>query len=137
MVFVALCFFVTILSIIKYIVHVKHIDSLLKDVKSLPRIPLVGNLALFMGKSLQEVYEEFIRIILKEGTPFKAQIGPAFFVILDKPDDMKTVLMSQHCLDRPYIYDFIHRPFSILGQKCIHIFHFHATAHAIFYFNSF
>lgn len=95
----------------------KRIDNLLKDMKSLPRIPLIGNLTFFMGKSLH-VYEEFIGIILKEGTPFKAQIGPAFFVLLDQPEDMKTVLMSQHCLDKPYIYDFIHRPFSILAQKC-------------------
>lgn len=118
MVLAALCVFFVVLGLIKYISHVQNIESHMKDLKTLPRIPFIGNIAFFMGKSLQEVYEEFIQIILKSGTPFKAQIGPAFFILLDEPEDVKTVLMSPHCLDKPYIYDFIHSPFSLLGQRC-------------------
>lgn len=114
----ALCFILVGLCLIKYILHVRNVDNYVKDLKTLPRVPLIGNVAFFMGKSLQEVYEEFIRVILKNGTPFKAQIGPAFFILLDQPEDVKKVMMSQDCLNKPYIYDFIHSPFSLLGQRC-------------------
>lgn len=118
MVVAVLYLLLLVFGIIKYIRHVRRIDKYLKDIETLPRIPLIGNVTCFMGKSLQVLYEELYHIILRSGTPFKMQIGPSFYVILDQPEDVKTVVMSQNCLDRPYVYDFLRSPLSTLAQRC-------------------
>lgn len=108
-----------ICSLIKYIWHVRFTGSPVKKLKTLePWYPLIGNATLFMGKKLEDVMLELIQIVSVIGTPLKAQIGPAIFVVLDNPEDMKSVLMSSHCLDKPYIYDFTNTPLGLLAQRC-------------------
>lgn len=94
-------------------------ESYVKNLKSIsPRLPLIGNISLFMGKSMQNIYEEVVEVILRNPTPIKAQLGPAFFIIVDNPEDMKTVLTSSQCFDKPYPYDFFHLTSGILTQRC-------------------
>lgn len=108
-----------VLSVIKYIVHVQHMESYMKQIKSVsPRVPFIGNIPLFMGKSMQNVYEEVVEVVLRNTTPIKAQLGPAYFLIVDNPEDMKTILTSSQCFDKPYPYDFFHLPFGILTDRC-------------------
>lgn len=108
-----------ICSLIKYIWHVRFMESPVKKLKTIkPWYPLIGNATLFMGKKLEDVMLELIQIVSENGTPLKAQIGPAIFVVLDNPEDMKSVLMSSHCLDKPYIYDFTNTPLGLLAQRC-------------------
>lgn len=52
------------------------------------------------------------------GTPLKGYIGPVLCLSLDRPDDIKTVLMSSNCLDKPYLYQFYPRPCGILNARC-------------------
>lgn len=52
------------------------------------------------------------------GTPLKGYIGPVLCLSLDRPDDIKTVLMSANCLDKPYLYQFYPRPCGILNARC-------------------
>lgn len=117
MIFVVLLLILIVLGLVQYISHVQCMEEYLKDLQTLPRMPLIGNVKFFLGKSLQQMYEELNGILLEKGTPFKIQMGPAYFVVVDHPDDMKTILTSPHCLDRPYIYDFIYLPNSILTQR--------------------
>lgn len=125
MVILVLCIVLLVLGFIKYILHVQHMESYVKNMKSIsPRVPLIGNITLFMGKSMQNIYEEVIEVILRNKTPIKAQLGPAYFVIVDNPEDMKTILTSSHCYDKPYPYDFFHLTSGILTQRCkILLFH--------------
>lgn len=97
----------------------QHMESYMRHIKSVsPTFPLIGNFPLFVGKSMQSVYEDVIAIILQGATPMKAQLGPAYFVIVDNPEDMKTILTSSQCLDKPYTYDFFHLPYAIATQRC-------------------
>lgn len=119
MVILVLCIIFLVLGFIRYIFHVQHMESYLKSMKSIsPRIPRIGNIILFMGKSMQNIYEEVVEVILRNKTPMKAQLGPAYFIIVDNPEDMKTILTSPHCYDKPYPYDFFHLTSGILTQRC-------------------
>lgn len=119
MVFVLLCVFCLVLILIKYVLHVRHVDSYVKNVKSIsPPLPLIGNVRFLMGKSVQNVIEDSVQVILQHGTPIKAQIGPVTYVIVDRPEDMQTILTSTHCLDKPYIYDFFYAPTGLINNRC-------------------
>lgn len=119
MVFALLCVFCTVLVLIKYILHVRHVESYVKHVKSIaPRWPLIGNVSFFVGKSVQTIIEDSAKVILQNGTPMKAQIGPVIYVIADRPEDMQTILTSTHCLDKPYIYDFFYAPTGLINNRC-------------------
>lgn len=119
MIILVLCIIFMVSSFIKYILHVQHMESYVKNLKSIsPTLPLIGNISLFMGKSMQNIYEEVVEVILRNPTPIKAQLGPAFFIIVDNPEDMKTVLTSSQCFDKPYPYDFFHLTSGILTQRC-------------------
>lgn len=123
MIVLALCITFFVLSFIKYIFHVQHMESYVKNMKSVsPRLPFVGNITLFMGKSMQAIYEEVVEVILHNKTPIKAQLGPAYFIIVDNPEDMKTILTSSQCFDKPYPYDFFHLTDGILTQRCKSLF---------------
>lgn len=119
MIVLVLCITFFVLSFIKYILHVQHMESYVKHIKSVsPRLPLIGNITLFIGKSMQSIYEEVVDVILQNTTPIMAQLGPAYFIIVDNPEDMKTILTSSQCFDKPYPYDFFHLPYGILTQRC-------------------
>lgn len=119
MVFVLLCVFCLVLVLIKYILHVKHIESYVKNVKSIsPRLPLIGNVKFFMGKSVQNIIKDSAQVILQNGTPMKAQIGPVIYVIADRPEDLQTILTSTQCLDKPYIFDFFYASTGLINNRC-------------------
>lgn len=119
MIVVILLVFLLVFSLVKYVLHVQRIEKYVKNFATMePLVPFIGNVKLFMGKSLQQLYEELLVMLLRQGTPFRAQIGPSFFIVVDRPEDMKAILMSPHCLDKPYIYDHFRRPLSIITQKC-------------------
>lgn len=120
MVILVFCAVLFVLCCIKYVMHIVYMESYLKNMKSIsPQLPFIGNINLFMGKSLQTIFEEVFLVILKNSTPIKAQIGPAHFIIVDDPDDMKTILTSSQCLDKPYTYEFLHLPYGLVAQRCM------------------
>lgn len=115
-----LCVVFCVLALIKYILHVRHIESYVKNVKSISssRWPLIGNVQFFMGKSVQRVLTDGVQVILQNTTPLKVQIGPVTYIIVDRPDDMQTILTSTECLDKPYIYDFLYAPNGLISHRC-------------------
>lgn len=56
------------------------------------------------GTLLLQIIQETINI---SKTPFRCWIGTTLYVIVKEPDDIESVLKSQHCLNRGRIYDFI------------------------------
>lgn len=119
MVFGLLSVFCVVLVLIKYILHVQYIESHVKNLKSISsRLPLIGNVKFFMGKSVQNILEDSVQVILTNSTPMKAQIGPVIYVIADRPDDMQTILTSTCCLDKPYLYDFFYASTGLINNRC-------------------
>lgn len=119
MIILVLCTIIFVLGFIKYVLHVLYMESYVKNMKSIsPRMPLIGNTSLFMGKSLQIIYEEAMHVILRNETPIFAQIGPKYFFMVDNPDDIKTILTSSQCYDKPYIYDFFRLESGLISIRC-------------------
>lgn len=103
----------------KYIQHIWRMESYVKNVKSLSKtLPFIGNVGFFIGKSPQEAFETMNKFCFEKGTPWKMYFGPELVVSLDKPEDMKTILMSANCLDKPYNYDFYPSSSGILNERC-------------------
>lgn len=40
-------------------------------------------------------------------TPCRIWLGPILTIILGKPEDFQTILLSSKCLDKPYMYRFM------------------------------
>lgn len=119
MLLLGLCIIFIAFGVIKYILYVQHVENYVKHLKSVsPRWPFIGNVTFFMGKSMQHIYEEMIEVILRTKTPMKVKLGPAYFIIVDGPEDMNTILTSSQCFDKPYIYDLLHIPFAFGTQRC-------------------
>lgn len=92
-----------------YVSHLPTSDS---------RWPLLGSAGEMIGKDSVEIFAYGDRLIRQLGTPLKAWIGPMLNVTLDRPDDIKTILMSADCLDKPYMYRFMPSDIGILTVKC-------------------
>lgn len=106
-------------ALVKYVLHVNQMESYLKHVKTKqPWMPYIGNTSLITMKSVSDLFKESFEFALSNGTPFKANIGPVFYVVLDKPEDVKLILMSPACLDKPYSYSFYPLPLGLLTQRC-------------------
>lgn len=111
--------FLVVTGLIKYFLHMRHFESYVKHVKMGNRsFPFVGNAWSLIGKSTASLFKEITEVTKLNGTPLKGYMGPALVMSLDRPEDIKAVLMSQHCLDKPYLYQFYHRPSGILNQRC-------------------
>lgn len=105
--------------LIKYISYIKHMESYLKNVKTRqPWIPYIGNLNILTMKSYSDHFKEISEFVLNSETPLKANVGPIFQILLDKPEDVKSILMSSYCLDKPYHFKFFQLPLGLLTQTC-------------------
>lgn len=54
-----------------------------------------------------EIMDTLIAISSEVETPSQFWFGPKLVVVIGKPDDVKTVLTSMNCLEKPYIYKFL------------------------------
>lgn len=114
-----ICVILLTLALLKYVVHMRHIESYVKNLKSAkPFIPFFGHILKFITKSTSENYEYFVDLATHNESPVKLYIGPKLFVILDKPDDIKAILMSPHCLDKPFLYDYLPYKYGLLTAQC-------------------
>lgn len=106
-------------GLVKYILCIKRMEKYLKHLKSDgPAIPFIGNTSFFTMKSVSEFAKNSFEFALKNDTPLKTNIGPVYYIALDQPEDVKSVLMSPNCLDKPYAYSFYPLPLGLLTQRC-------------------
>lgn len=108
-------------GIVKYVRYINHMESYFKHLKKTrPKesSSLIGNMNVFKAMNGSEFTGNVFKYVLKRETPLKGNIGPAYFVALDKPEDVKTVLMSSQCFDKPYEYSFLPLPLGIVTQRC-------------------
>lgn len=110
-----------IYGIVKYYRYINHMESYFKHLKKTRREEMssfIGNMNVFKAINGSEFTNNVFKYVLKRETPLKGNIGPAYFVALDKPEDVKTVLMSSQCFDKPYEYSFLPLPLGIVTQRC-------------------
>lgn len=94
--------------------HVKHLQA------QSPVYPFFGCALAFLGKTSAQLFKEFVGSIKVNSTPMKAYIGPFLIVVIDKPEDFRTVLMSPNCLGKPYLYQFYPSTVGIASATCEH-----------------
>lgn len=120
MIAITLCAVLVITVFVKYILYKRHLESYVKDLPMLePCYPIIGNAHEFIGKNTAQLFTDIVAFVKTYGTPAKSWIGPALTITLDKPEDVKTVLMSQTCLDKPYMYRFLPSTVGILTTACM------------------
>lgn len=97
----------------------RYLESYVKHLHTQSRAyPIFGNVLQNIGQHPVEIFKGLIEYIRTNGSPAKVYLGPFLMVIIDKPEDLKTVLMSQNCLDKPYYYQFYPRKTSIMASTC-------------------
>lgn len=105
--------------LVKYYFWKQHMESYVKDLPGLEgTLPVIGNAHEFVGKSTAEMFTEITSLVKRLDSPIKTWIGPMLTIIMDKPEDVKAILMSSNCLDKPYMYRFLPSDVGILTAKC-------------------
>lgn len=114
-----LAIFLLVVGLVKYVLHMIHMESYVKHLVIKPPVyPFFGNSLSIIGKSATELFKELVESTKEYGTPMKSYLGPLLVVTVDKPEDIKTVLMSQNCLDKPYFYQFYPSPIGLFTATC-------------------
>ncbi|XP_031639345.1 cytochrome P450 4C1-like [Contarinia nasturtii] len=94
-------------GVVKYILHMRHMESYVKHLHiKQPVYPLLGNSLEVVGKTPQKLFVELVDYVKENSTPYKSYFGPVLVITIDRPDDFKTILMNNNCLDKPYFYGF-------------------------------
>lgn len=105
--------------LVRYFLHMRQMESYVKHLPyQRPMLPFFGNVLALVGKSHKQIFNEIVDAVKTYGTPLKAYLGPFLLITIDKPEDCKAVLMSQHCLDKPYLYQFYPSPVGIFTATC-------------------
>lgn len=106
MIGLALVVILVVTGIVKYVLHMRHMESYVKNLPNIaPFYPFIGTSFELIGKTATEAFCEVMNILKKRDAPFKMYLGPILAVISDRPEDCKAVLTSQ--IDKPYIYTFL------------------------------
>lgn len=108
-----------IVGLIKYFMHMRHMESYVKHLPTMdPIYPFIGSAHHFIGVTTAELFDGIVNFVNGVDTPAKAYIGPVLNITLDKPEDIRTILMSASCLDKPYMYRFLPSTVGILTTEC-------------------
>lgn len=120
MIVITLWLVLIVAIIVKYVLYRRRMESYVKDLPTMkPLLPILGNAQSFIGIDTAQLFSGIIDSIRLYGTPFVSWIGPVMNVTLDKPEDVKTILMSSSCLDKPYMYRFLPSTRGILTAACM------------------
>lgn len=111
--------FLAVTILVKYFMRMHYWESYVKHLPTMhPVLPFVGNSHFFIGKSTTQLFKGIVDFVKETATPSKAYIGPYLNITLDRPEDIKTVLMAPSCLDKPYMYRFLPSTVGILTTEC-------------------
>lgn len=80
------------------------------------QLPIIGVAAQFIGKSNDQIIETILQLYDQvEGSPFQAWFGPFLSVCIREPHDMQCILTSEHCLNKPYLYNLLPCKFGLIN----------------------
>lgn len=94
----------------------RRISKLVKHLPGPTEYPLVGSkYALFPNKitDIVSLSEEICT-----GPIAKLFFGPRLVLIISDPEAFETILNEKSCLERPYLFEFIHLDFGLTASKC-------------------
>lgn len=119
MIVLALLAILIVTGVVKHILQMRHWESYVKHLKiQEPVYPFVGNALSLVGKTQMQLFKDLVEYIKISDTPHKSYLGPFLVITFDRPEDFKSVLMSQHCLDKPYLYAFYPSKVSLMSATC-------------------
>lgn len=105
LVFIILIVTIVIGLIGKTILHMYRLNEYVKNV---PFIPWEILKKLIMAnKTTTDTFKIFEQALQYHKGLAKFWIGTKLVVVCDDPENMKTILSSKHCLNKPYIYRLI------------------------------
>lgn len=108
MIVALLCIVFGIALVFKHMVYKQHMKSFVQNVPTVePSYPLIGSAFEFVGKNSAQLFRMIVQAVKRHSTPCKAWLGPVLAIVVDRPEDVKAVLMSTACLDKPYMYRFL------------------------------
>ncbi|XP_055302031.1 probable cytochrome P450 313a4 [Sitodiplosis mosellana] len=111
LVLIILCIFIIYEEIRKWFISKK-----LRNFKSPKQAPILGAAIRFIGKTNDELIETFLNIFDEvESTPLQMWLGPMLTIGISQPEDIETVLKSEDCLNKPYLYELLKCKTSILA----------------------
>lgn len=98
----------------------RNIECYVKNIPTIPCVflPLIGHGHAFIGKTSEAFLNIYYQFVNKVETPSKFYLGPFLVINLDKPEDIRTILTSSSCLDRPYFYQFLPNTNGLFTIKC-------------------
>lgn len=82
--------------------------------------PVLGIAGFLIGKSKNDVFAAVTDMFDNQPdtvTAGKGWLGPILVVTIADPNDLKTVLTSEDCLDKPYVYRFLNSNNSLLSAS--------------------
>ncbi|CAL1678466.1 unnamed protein product [Lasius platythorax] len=111
--------FLACIAICYFMLNYRRRQSSIKTVNSLPgpkTFPLIGSAFYLLQRSPDEFLDTIIKLIEKYSTPLRFWMGNKLFIIINKPDQIQTILQNSHCLDKSILYYFLE---SSLGKGLI------------------
>ncbi|KAJ6636722.1 Cytochrome P450 4C1 [Pseudolycoriella hygida] len=107
MLFIYLFCVVALILTLKFYLYKRRIMKYVGHLPAPPEIPFVGSGLYFIGKNSMEIMDLLCMTTDIFDTPCRFWLGPVLAIFLGKPEDVQTVLLSPHCLEKPYIYRFM------------------------------
>lgn len=72
MIFATLMVFLVVTGLVKYFLHMRHMESYVKDLPIMgPVYPFIGNAHAFIGKSTVELFHGIVNFVKEYETPSK------------------------------------------------------------------
>lgn len=119
MLIIILFVLLTTIAVIKYNLFKRKMEHHVRHLPQTHRtIPFIGNALAFWHDTTTDLFNAMTSTFEMVDTPSKAYMGPYLVVQLDKPQDVKTVLMSSDCHNKPYFYQLLSNTHGLFTMKC-------------------
>ncbi|XP_055298007.1 probable cytochrome P450 313a4 [Sitodiplosis mosellana] len=88
----------------------------LRNFESPKEMPILGVTPHFLGKSDDEFCNVLANFFYEvKTTPLQIWLGPVLMIGVSEPEDIRIILTSNDCLNRPHIYKFMISPTTIIA----------------------
>lgn len=93
---------VFVILVIDSILRRMRLNAYVKDLPQISSLVLLPNL--WQTKTSTELFQIFEKVVNSCDGLFSIWVGTKLVIHCDDPVNMKTILMSKNCLDKPYYY---------------------------------
>ena len=89
-----------------------------KNIPNVNNLPIIGQTHLFLCKSTEVIFNNFVELYKKFPKIFKFRIGLISIIGLTDPDLIQKVLRSPICMEKIFIYSFFDLKHGLISSKC-------------------